>query len=94
MREIKRRINVLLDEQEAKGIETYGQSLEDCPENDYDWNRMTMEELIDALQYQVKENIRLQNSIKIIKTKKGVPTVIHVDGKRFVYDPNTKDVKA
>ena len=60
MRKIKQIINDILDRQEKKGIETYGQSLEDCPDDEYDWDQMTLEELIDALQYQVKQNLYLK----------------------------------
>jgi hypothetical protein len=58
--EIEKRILSILDKQFTKGMKTYGQTLVDCPDEDYDWNIMTMEELVDALSYQVKENLKLQ----------------------------------
>jgi NTP pyrophosphatase (non-canonical NTP hydrolase) len=63
MRVIKKIINDLLDRQEEKGIATYGHTLEDCPEDKFDWQQMTIEELIDALQYQVKENLMLKKNL-------------------------------
>jgi len=60
MRKIKQMINDVLDKQEQKGIKTYGQTLEDCPDYAYDWQNMALEELVDAVQYMAKENLRLQ----------------------------------
>jgi hypothetical protein len=65
MREIKRIINSLLDRQEKKGIATYGHSLEECPDDKFDWQQMTIEELIDALQYQVKLNLYLKRQFSL-----------------------------
>jgi hypothetical protein len=63
LRVIKKIINDLLDRQEEKGIKTYGHTLEDCPDGDFDWQQMTIEELIDALQYQVKLNLMLRKHL-------------------------------
>ena len=60
MRKIKQMINDVLDKQEQKGIKTYGQTLEECPDYAYDWQNMALEELADAVQYLAKENLRLQ----------------------------------
>lgn len=73
MRVIKKKIIEILDQQEQKGITTYGHTLEDCPDEDYDWDIMALEELIDALQYQIKENIRLKRIIyQLQKEKKAI----------------------
>jgi len=53
-----------LDQQEKKGIETYGQTLEQCPDDAYNWQNMALEELVDAVQYLTKENLRLQKRVK------------------------------
>lgn len=53
-----------LDQQNEKGLINYGQTLDDCPDDDYDWNQMTLEELLDALQYQVKQNILLDKRLR------------------------------
>lgn len=45
-----------LERQVNKGVETYGQTLDDCPDDAYDWNDMLTQELIDGLQYALKEN--------------------------------------
>ncbi|SDJ76728.1 hypothetical protein [Salimicrobium halophilum] len=87
MRPVKRIINDMLDQQEQKGIETYGTTLEEASHSDYDWNQMALEEAIDMCQYLAKENRRLR-SVEHLKMKKGLPSVISYDGRRYVYDPN------
>ena len=65
MDNIKKRIlNLIgsqLDKQNAKGLATYNKRLEDCNDDDYNWQLMALEELIDALQYQQMEIRRLTN---------------------------------
>ena len=56
-------INQVLDRQNQKGMSTYGRTLDDCPDGDYDWNEMAVEELVDALQYLAKKNIILRKKI-------------------------------
>ena len=51
-----------IDKQTEKGMSTYGQSLDDCHIDKYDWQNMIIEELIDALQYQQKEIARLSGT--------------------------------
>ena len=58
--DIKDVINQVLDRQNQKGMSTYGRTLDDCPDGDYDWNEMAVEELVDALQYLAKKNIILR----------------------------------
>lgn len=53
-------IGNLINGQNNKGLKKYGHSLEKCDPDEYDWNVMIIEELIDALQYQHKENQRLR----------------------------------
>ena len=48
-----------IDAQNEKGMKKYGESIDDCPVDDYSWPNMVIEELIDALQYQQKEIGRL-----------------------------------
>lgn len=60
MSEITKRIIELLQRQNAKGLEKYGHTLDDCPADKYDWKLMAMEELIDLVQYQQKEIIRME----------------------------------
>jgi hypothetical protein len=40
-----------IDKQNAKGLRTYGHTLEECPPEKYDWRDMMIEELIDGNQY-------------------------------------------
>lgn len=46
-----------------KGYETYGQTLDDCPDDAYDWDQMLIEELLDGLQYMAKENAILRKKL-------------------------------
>lgn len=62
-------INRVLDKQNEKGMATYGQTLDDCPDESYDWNVMAIEELVDGIQYLAKENDRLNKCLRIEKTK-------------------------
>lgn len=57
---IRDTINQWLDERDKKGVATYGEALDECNDDDYDWNIMIMEELLDGIQYAAKENIRLR----------------------------------
>lgn len=61
-----------IDEQNAKGMANYGQSLDACPVDAYDWNQMAAEEMIDGLQYQQMEikKLRRLNSILEDENKK------------------------
>src|SRR5690625_2220979 len=56
-------IESLIDKQNKKGFKKYGESLEQCGVDDYDWQQMIIEELIDALQYQQKEIKRLKEEL-------------------------------
>lgn len=47
----------------SKGFETYGQTLDDCPDDAYDWDQMLIEELLDGLQYMAKENAILRKKL-------------------------------
>lgn len=87
MREIKQILNDILDQQEQKGIETYGTTLEEASHSDYDWKQMALEEAVDMCQYLANENRRLK-SVEHLKVKRGLPTVISYDGGRYVLDPN------
>ena len=49
-------------ERRAKGRQTYGRGLTHTDE--YDWNRMAMEEAMDLAQYLAAENTRLRDRIK------------------------------
>ncbi|MBZ5203217.1 hypothetical protein HU147_18600 [Planomicrobium chinense] len=53
-----------INEQNAKGLKNYGQTLDECPVEDYNWQNMIIEELIDALQYQQKEIKRIREESK------------------------------
>lgn len=53
-----------INEQNAKGLKNYGQTLDDCPVDAYDWQQEIIQELIDALQYQQKEITKLHSDVK------------------------------
>lgn len=48
-----------IDAQNEKGMKKYGETLDDCSVDAYDWLKMALEEAIDMLQYQQKEIGRL-----------------------------------
>lgn len=68
MRFIQKKINEILTRQNNKGFETYGHYLEDAADEEFDWENMLIEELIDAIQYSIKENMRLKSLV----TKLGI----------------------
>lgn len=49
---LKERVEVQLN----KGYSKYHQTLDECPDEAYDWDSMLIEELIDGIQYLVKQN--------------------------------------
>lgn len=56
-----------IDIQNAKGLKNYNQTLDECPIEDYEWNIMMIEELIDANQYAIKQIIKLEAELKCMK---------------------------
>lgn len=56
----ERLVDQVLAEQRAKGRATYGKGLDHTEPRD--WNRMAIEELVDAVQYLAAENARLHAS--------------------------------
>ena len=71
---IRNVIDEVLDRQNQKGMSTYGRTLDDCPDGDYDWNEMAVEELVDALQYLAKENVILRKKLSDEKDQR-----IHIE---------------
>lgn len=57
------KIGKQIDAQTDKGVQKYGQSLDACAFDEYDWLEMANQELIDLAQYQQKE-IRKLNKDK------------------------------
>ena len=57
---VKGRIFEYFNKQTEKGLSKYGHTLDDCPDEKFDWRLMIIEELIDCIQYQQKEIIRLE----------------------------------
>lgn len=72
---VKGRIIDLLNKQTDKGLQKYGHTLDDCPDNKFDWRLMVIEELVDALQYQQKEIQRLEKLNVSLKSE-----IEHLDG--------------
>ena len=46
--------------QNEKGFRKYGETLDDVPFENYDWNQMAMEEMSDAMHYLMMENQKLK----------------------------------
>ena len=63
---LKEKFNNWLDQRCDKGEATYNHTLDDCPDDKYDWRDMLIEELLDGLQYQEKEIKRLKKALKEI----------------------------
>lgn len=55
--------NAVHDSQQAFGLEKYGITLDQVPEDKYDWQLMALEESVDMNQYNVREIRRLTNVI-------------------------------
>lgn len=53
-----------LDEQNEKGLRKYGTTIDEVPFEDYDYNEMALEELVDCVQYLMKENMKLRKQIR------------------------------
>lgn len=69
----------LVDAQDEKGIKKYGVTIDDAKDEQYDWNVMALEELVDGMKYEIKENQRLREEIKKLKSE-----VNHLETK--IYD--------
>jgi hypothetical protein len=57
---VKGRIIDYLNKQTDKGVKKYGHTLDESPDEKHDWRLMMIEELVDCIQYQQKEIIRLE----------------------------------
>lgn len=57
------RVIDMLDAQNAKGVAKYGTTIDEAQDGSYDWRIMAMEEMIDGLQYQQKEIMRLESEL-------------------------------
>ena len=57
---IKGRIFEYFNKQTEKGVPKYGHTLDECPDEQFDWRLMVIEELVDCIQYQQKEIVRLE----------------------------------
>lgn len=55
-----------------KGFEAYKETMDDVPFESYDWNVMIIEELLDAMQYSVKENEKLRELNKQLSQANGL----------------------
>lgn len=56
-----------LDAQNEKGMSKYNITLDECGESEWNWSEMIIEELIDALQYSIKENGKLKNEMNEVR---------------------------
>lgn len=58
----------VLDRQDTKGVEKYGENIDAASDVMYDWNLMALEECADLFKYLVKENQRLQKEVQELLT--------------------------
>lgn len=56
-----------LDSQNEKGMKNYGQTLDECDPNSFDWQTMQIEEIVDAYQYAIKENMKLRSEMNEVR---------------------------
>lgn len=61
----EKHFDAILKERREKGRETYGKGLTHT--DHYDWNVMAMEEAMDLAQYLATENLRLRDTIAILR---------------------------
>jgi NTP pyrophosphatase (non-canonical NTP hydrolase) len=54
-------ISTLVDERNGFGFDKYKETLDDVPYENYNWDRMALEEALDGMQYLLKENQRLRD---------------------------------
>ena len=66
---IRRKIDDVLDAQDAKGLAEYGQLLDDVDVNAYDWKNETIAELADGMQYACKQIVELEKEVAILKAE-------------------------
>lgn len=59
----------IIREQRRKGRATYGKGLDH--RDAYDWQRMAIEELVDAVQYLAAENLRLRDRCAVLDEARG-----------------------
>ncbi|MCF2719259.1 hypothetical protein LWE69_19655 [Paenibacillus sp. UKAQ_18] len=64
--EVTQRIIELLDKQNEKGLKKYGTTIDQVSDQSYDWKLMAMEEMVDLIQYQQKEIMRLERLLNPI----------------------------
>lgn len=64
------RKNLLI--QNDKGFRKYGETLDDVPFENYDWNQMVMEEMSDAMHYLMMENMKLKQQLEELRGMKFV----------------------
>ena len=53
--------------QNSKGLEKYGENIDEVGDVEYDWQDMAMEELIDGIQYVLKENGKLRRENETLR---------------------------
>lgn len=68
---VRETVNRFLDERDKKGIETYGETLDQASDEDYNWQDEVIAELLDGIQYAAKENIRLRKELHATRNRKG-----------------------
>jgi NTP pyrophosphatase (non-canonical NTP hydrolase) len=81
-------VQLIKDRMEARngfGYEKYGETLDDVPFENYNWTQMMNEELLDGLQYAVKEIERLNMELNVVQELLEEKTAL-VDTKVFEND--------
>lgn len=79
----------IIREQRRKGRATYGKGLDH--RDAYDWQRMAIEELVDAVQYLAAENLRLRDRCAVLDAARAVEplqtSICESDWQAEAYEP-------
>lgn len=59
----------IVDAQDQKGWKKYGKTIDDAKDEDYCWKIMALEEAADQMKYLTREIIRLENELKLERSK-------------------------
>lgn len=57
----------VVDSQDDKGIEKYNRTIDDAPDEDYNWELMAIEESVDLNKYLVRRIMQLKKEIMKLK---------------------------
>lgn len=66
---VKKKIIEILDQRNKKGLETYGETIDECDPPTGNWRQEVIEEVVDALQYSVRQLCETEKLVEIQDNK-------------------------